>query len=107
MNNKEIQTEMFTKEGLLKDIAAVFDALSTDCKLEIIYLLIRIESLPSGEIAKLTNCSPSQVSQSLAKMYTAGILKKERNWKEISYSLNRESPFVQGLSQLLSLSFNA
>lgn len=107
MDNKAIQTEMFTKEHLLKDIAAVFDALSTDCKLEIIYLLIRIESLPSGEIARLTNCSPSQVSQSLAKMYSAGILKKERNWKEVSYSLNRDNPFVQGLTQLLSISFNS
>lgn len=107
MNHKDIQEEMFTKEHLLKDIAAVFDAISTDCKLEIIYLLIRIESLPSGEIARLTNCSPSQVSQSLARMYTAWILKKERSWKEISYSLNRESSFVQGLSQLLSTSFNA
>lgn len=47
MNYKDIQEEMFTKEDLLKDIAAVFDAISTDCKLEIIYLLIRIESLPS------------------------------------------------------------
>lgn len=106
MNHKEIQTEMFTKENLLKDIAAVFDALSTDCKLEIIYLLLRIESLPSGEIAKLTNCSPSQVSQSLAKMYSAGILKKERSWKEVSYSLNRDNPFVQGLAKLLSSSFD-
>lgn len=47
MSNAKIQEEMFTKEGLIQDIAAVFDAISTDCKLEIIYLLIRIESLPS------------------------------------------------------------
>ena len=106
MKNVDIQTDMFTKEDIIQDIAAVFDAISSNCKLEIIYLLIRIESLPSGEIARLTNCSPSQVSQSLSKMHTAGLLKKERTWKEISYSLNRKNPFVQGLSQLLSTSFN-
>ena len=95
MNAQEIQAEMFSKEVVIQDIAAVFDAISTDCKLEIVYLLIRVESLPSGEIAKLTNCSPSQVSQSLSKMYAAGMLKKERSWKEVSYSLNRDNEFVR------------
>lgn len=105
MNQTQIQNEMFSKEQELQDIAAVFDAISTDCKLEIIYLLLRIESLPSWEIAKLTNCSPSQVSQSLSKMYGAGLLKKERSWKEVSYSLNRENSFVRGLGDLLASSF--
>jgi DNA-binding HxlR family transcriptional regulator len=105
MNSQQIQSEMFSQEELIQDIAAIFDSVSTDCKLEIIYLLIRIDEIPSGEIAKLTNCSPSQVSQSLAKMLQAGLLVKSRNWKEVSYSLNRKNPFVLGLSQLLSQSF--
>jgi DNA-directed RNA polymerase specialized sigma24 family protein len=69
MNTTKLQKEMFGKEDLLKNIASVFDSLSSDCRLEIIYLLLNIESLPSGEIAKLTNCTPSQVSQNLAKMH--------------------------------------
>jgi DNA-binding CsgD family transcriptional regulator len=52
-------------------MSEVFDALASDCRLEIIYLLLRVDILPSGEIARLTNCTPSQVSQYLSKMYDA------------------------------------
>jgi DNA-binding transcriptional ArsR family regulator len=68
---QKIQTEMFEKEDILKGMADVFGALASDCRLEIIYFLLHVDSLPSGEIARLTNCTPSQVSQYLAKMYDA------------------------------------
>jgi predicted transcriptional regulator len=94
---------MFAKEDLLIEMADVFGALASDCRLEIIYLLLRIDALPSGEIGRLTNCSPSQVSQYLAKMYDAGILKKNRTWKQVEYSLDRSDPFVQGIVSILSV----
>lgn len=68
---QKIQTEMFEKSDLLIEMSEVFGALASDCRLEIIYLLLHVDSLPSGEIARLTNCTPSQVSQYLAKMYDA------------------------------------
>jgi predicted transcriptional regulator len=103
MNNlQQIQSEMFEKEDMLIEMADVFGALASDCRLEIIYLLLRVDSLPSGEIGRLTNCSPSQISQYLAKMYDAGILKKNRTWKQVEYSLDRSDPFVQGIVALLS-----
>ncbi len=100
---EKIQTEMFQKEELLIKMAGVFDSLASDCRLEIIYLLLRIPALPSGEIARLTNCTPSQVSQYLAKMYATGIVKKHRTWREIEYSLDKSDPFVQGITTLLHL----
>jgi predicted transcriptional regulator len=104
---QDIQAKMFAKERVLQGIASIFDALSSDCRLEIIYLLLRVDSLPSGEIARLTLCSSSQTSQYLAKMYQVWILKKSRSWKEVSYSLNYDNPFVSRLIAMLSLSFDS
>lgn len=100
---EQIQKEMFEKEDLIGEIADVFGALASDCRLEIIYLLLRIDSLPSWEIGRLTNCTPSQTSQYLAKMYDAGILKKHRTWKQVEYSLDKSDPFVQGIISILSV----
>ncbi len=97
-----IQKEMFAQEDAIVEMAEIFGALASDCRLEIIYLLLRVDALPSGEIGRLTNCTPSQISQYLAKMYSAGILEKHRTWREVEYSLRREDPFVQALLALLS-----
>jgi hypothetical protein len=43
----QIQNEMWEKEDLLREMADIFGALASDCRLEIIYLLFRIDSLPS------------------------------------------------------------
>jgi hypothetical protein len=102
-NIETIQNQMWEKEDLLIEMSEVFGALASDCRLEIIYLLMRVDALPSGEIARLTNCTPSQISQYLAKMYDAGILKKHRTWKQVEYSLDRSDPFVQGILSILSM----
>jgi DNA-binding transcriptional ArsR family regulator len=101
----KIQSEMFSRSRLLENTARIFEALSSDCRLEIVYLLLRIESLPSGQIARLTNCTPSQISQYLARMYDAGIVQKRRTWRTVEYSLNREDPFVTQVVDLLSVRF--
>ncbi len=93
---------MFEHESVMKEMAEIFSALSSDCRIEIIYLLMRIDSLPSGEIGKLTNCTPSQISQYLAKMYSAGIVTKKRTWREIEYSLDRSNQLVQNPSIFFS-----
>jgi hypothetical protein len=46
-DHTQIQNEMFEKEDILKEMAEVFNALASDCRLEIIYLLFRIPALPS------------------------------------------------------------
>jgi DNA-binding transcriptional ArsR family regulator len=103
MNLENIQKEMFSKEDTFLEMSEVFSALASDCRLEIIFLLLRVDSLPSGEIGRLTNCTPSQVSQYLAKMYDAGIVKKHRTWKQVEYSLEKSDPFVQGILSVLFL----
>ena len=102
-NLTEIQNEMFQKEEILIQMADVFGALASDCRLEIIYLLLRVDALGSGEIGRLTNCSASKVSQYLSKMYDAGIVKKSRTWREVEYSLDKSDPFVQGIVSILSV----
>jgi predicted transcriptional regulator len=99
----QIQNEMWEKEDLLIEMSEVFGALASDCRLEIVYLLFHADSLPSGEIARLTNCAPSQISQYLTKMHSAGIVKKHRTWKQVEYSLDTTDPFVQGVLSILSL----
>lgn len=94
---QEIQQTMFTQEKLFLEMAAIFEALASDCRMEIIYLLSRIPELPSGEISRLTNCTPSQTSQYLAKMHRAGIVNKNRSWREISYSLNTDNLIVKSI----------
>jgi predicted transcriptional regulator len=103
---QKIQTEMFEKSDVIWEMSEVFDALASDCRLEIIYLLLRVDILPSGEIARLTNCTPSQVSQYLSKMYDAWLVKKHRTWREVGYSLDRSDPFVQGIILILSEHMN-
>lgn len=100
---QQIQSEMFEKEDILLEMSGVFDALASDCRLEIIYLLLRVDALPSWEIARLTNCTPSQISQYLSKMYDVGILKKNRTWKQVEYSLDKSDPFVQWILSILSV----
>jgi len=102
-DHQKLQSEMLEKEDLLVEMSEVFGALASDCRLEIIYLLLHVESLPSGEIGRLTNCTPSQISQYLSKMYDAGILQKHRTWKQVEYSLDRSDPFVQGILSILSM----
>ena len=46
-NLDQIQKEMFEKEDMLIEMAELFGALASDCRLEIIYLLLRVDSLPS------------------------------------------------------------
>ena len=100
---QKIQTEMFEKSDMLIEMSEVFGALASDCRLEIIYLLLHVDALPSGEIARLTNCTPSQVSQYLSKMHDAWLVEKRRSWREVEYSIDRSSPFVQGLIAYLAV----
>lgn len=100
---QKIQIEMFEKEDRFKDMADVFHALASDCRLEIIYLLLHVDSLPSGEIARLTNCTPSQVSQYLAKMQSVGLVTSTRTWRAVVYSLDKTDPFVQGILSILGI----
>ena len=102
-NLQKVQKEMFDKEDLMLEMSEVFGALASDCRLEIIYLLFHTDSLPSGEIARLTNCTPSQISQYLTKMHSAGLVKKNRTWREVEYSLDKSDPFVQGILSILSM----
>lgn len=101
-NLETLQKDMFDKEDVMIEMAEVFGALASDCRIEIIFLLLHTDALPSGEIARLTNCAPSQISQYLSKMHAAGLVSKSRNWREVEYSLNKEDPFVQGIITLLS-----
>jgi len=70
-NLQDLQKTMFEKGKLMIEMADVFGALASDCRLEVIFLLLQVESLVSGEIARLTNCTPSQISQYLTKMHSA------------------------------------
>lgn len=46
-NLENLQNEMFSKEDTFIEMSEVFSALASDCRLEIIFLLLRVDSLPS------------------------------------------------------------
>ena len=102
----DIQKTMFSQEKTFLEMASIFEVLSSDCRLEIIYLLSSVKELPSGEISRLTNCSPSQTSQYLTKMLRAKIVIKNRSWREVSYSLNMWNPLVADLLSIIKKHFS-
>ncbi len=100
-----IQSDMFAREDDMRVVASVFEALSSACRVEIVYLLSRAGFVASGEIARLTNCAPSQVSQYLARMLDAGIVRRRRAWRTVEYSLDYGSPIVSEILRALDTCF--
>jgi hypothetical protein len=46
----DIQSTMFAQSDTMLALAGIFGALDSDCRVEILYLLVHVGPLPSGEI---------------------------------------------------------
>ncbi len=59
-----------------------------------ILALMEAGELSSGDIATVTNCTPSSVSQALAMMRRTRLVEARREWLNVHYSLNLENPLL-------------
>lgn len=101
-NLRTLQKKLFSHSDELRGGAEVFDILGNECRLEMVLALMETGELSSGDIASVTNCSPSQVSQALAMMKRTRMVETRREWLNIYYSLNHENILVKKLLPILS-----
>lgn len=98
---KTLQKKLFSHSDELRGGAEVFDILGNECRLEMVLALMESGELSSGEIAEVTNCTPSAVSQALAMMKRTRMVETRREWLNIYYSLNHENTLVKQLLPIL------
>lgn len=101
MNVKTLQKKLFSHSDELRGGAEIFDILGNECRLEMVLALMESWELSSGEIAEVTNCTPSAVSQALAMMKRTRMVETRREWLNIYYSLNYENILVKQLLPIL------
>lgn len=101
VNVKTLQKKLFSHSDELRGGAEVFDILGNECRLEMVLALMESGELSSGEIAEVTNCTPSAVSQALAMMKRTRMVEARREWLNIYYSLNYENTLVKQLLPIL------
>lgn len=101
MNVKTLQKKLFSHSDELRGGAEVFDILGNECRLEMVLALMEAGELSSWDIAQVTNCTPSAVSQALAMMKRTRMVETRREWLNIYYSLNYENALVKQLVPIL------
>lgn len=101
MNVKTLQKKLFSHSDELRGGAEIFDILGNECRLEMVLALMESGELSSGEIAEVTNCTPSAVSQALAMMKRTRMVETRREWLNIYYSLNYQNILVKQLLPIL------
>ncbi len=103
LNVKTLQKKLFSHSDELRGGAEVFDILGNECRLEMVLALVEARELSSWEIAAVTNCTPSAVSQALAMMKRTRMVESRREWLNIYYSINYDNPLVEKLVPILAL----
>jgi ArsR family transcriptional regulator, virulence genes transcriptional regulator len=94
---KTLQKKLFSHSDELREGSEIFDILGNECRLEMVLALMEVGELSSGDIAQVTNCTPSAVSQALAMMKRTRMVEARREWLNIYYSLNYENALVKKL----------
>ncbi len=102
VNVKTLQKKLFSNSDELRGGAEVFDILGNECRLEMVLALMEAGELSSWDIAQVTNCTPSAVSQALAMMKRTRMVETRREWLNIYYSLNKSHPLIKKLLPILS-----
>ena len=85
---KKLQETIFPQAEMIKDSAEVFQLLGNECRLEMLIALVKAGELSSWEIAQVTNCSPSVVSQALSQMKKLRLVVTRREWLNIYYTID-------------------
>lgn len=102
VNVAKLQKKLFSHSDELRGGAEIFDILGNECRLEMFLALMEAGELSSGDIAQVTNCTPSAVSQALAMMKRTRMVETRREWLNIYYTLNHNHTLVIQLLPILS-----
>jgi len=70
-----------------------YSALSTDVRLNTLKLLARAgeDGLPSGEIARKLEIPPNSLSQQMAILLSAGLVRQEREGRNVFYKIDLDA----------------
>ena len=98
---KTLQKKLFSHSNNLRGGAEIFDILWNECRLEMVLALMEAGELSSWEIAQVTNCTPSAVSQALSMMKRTRMVETQREGLNIYYSLNTDNALVKKLIPIL------
>ena len=98
---KKLQDKKFPQSKIIQDSAEVFALLGNECRLEMLIALVKAGELSSGEIAEVTNCSPSVVSQALSQMKKLRLVTTRREWLNIYYRIDESHEFWDQIWKIL------
>ncbi|MCB9806664.1 winged helix-turn-helix transcriptional regulator [Candidatus Peribacteria bacterium] len=102
---KKLQNTIFPQEKLIRNASEVFQLLGNECRLEMLIALVKAGELSSGEIAEVTNCSPSVVSQALSQMKKLRLVTTRREWLNIYYKIDESHELWDQIWKILKPHF--
>lgn len=88
---KQLQNEIFTNKNL-KEMHRLVGLLNSETRLQILFLLLRKDSLCVGDIADTLRLSFSAVSHQLRKLRQEKIVQAKKRKKVVYYSLGQPLP---------------
>ncbi len=85
-------------EFVVKKLSKLFNILSNEIRIKIIYTLIEFDSLTVTELAEKIGVSQNTLSSHLKALYEGSYLNKEQKWRNIYYSI--KEPKLKELFEL-------
>lgn len=98
---KKLQNKIFSQAKIIQNASEVFQLLGNECRLEMLIALVKAGELSSWEIAEVTNCSPSVVSQALSQMKKLRLVTTRREWLNIYYQIDETHEFWDQIWKIL------
>ncbi len=85
-------------EFVVKKLSKLFNILSNEIRIKIIYILIEFESLTVTELSDKLQVPQNTLSSHLKILYEGSYLNKEQKWRNIYYSI--KEPKLKELFEL-------
>ncbi|MBV9455880.1 MAG: helix-turn-helix transcriptional regulator [Rubrobacter sp.] len=74
--------------GVDERIASLMGALANTTRLKVLFALLEVEELPTGELAKAVRMSPSATSHQLRILRDLGLVRRRRQGRQAFYALS-------------------
>lgn len=85
-------------EFVIKKLSKLFNIISNEIRIKIIYTMMEQESLSVTELAKRIGLAQNTLSAHLKILYDGGFISKNQNWRTIHYQIKEAK-----LKQILEL----
>lgn len=77
-------------EFVIRKLSKLFNVLSNEIRLRIIYTLLEKESLTVTEISKELDIAQNTLSAHLKVLYEGAYIDKDKKWRNVHYSIKKE-----------------